>query len=94
MKTIVITVNKSAALEEWKMKEEGSFEDHERSESHAFAILSRLGHGKTVLTEQEAKTVLSSGNYHKDAWTNDEIVGGATTKRAIARICEKIASKL
>jgi hypothetical protein len=94
MKKIIVTVNKSAALEEWKMKEEGSFEDHKMSESHVFAILSRFGHGKTVLTEQEAKTVLTSGNYHKEAWTDDEIVGGATTKKVIARICEKIASKL
>lgn len=93
MKTLTVDIRRSKAIEEWMMKEEGSYEDNKRSPDHVFAILKTF-RGKVTLTEEQAASVIKSGNYHSTAWNDDEIVGGARTKKAIAAICVKIEAAL
>ena len=93
MKTLTFDIRRSKAIEEWKMKEEGSYEDSKRSPDHVFAILNTF-RGKVILTEEQAATVIKSGQYHSTAWNDDEIVGGARTKKAIAAVCAKIQTAL
>jgi hypothetical protein len=94
MKTITINSSKSKAIYYWASKEEGSFEDHNASPDHVFAILKRFGKGKVTLTEDEAKTVLKSGDYQSTAWLEDEIEGGLKTMDTIKRHCDKIRASL
>lgn len=90
---ITISTRNSAAIEEWKRKEEGSYEDSNKSQSHVFAILNRFG-GKVTLTKEEAETVLKSGSYQSTGWDDDDIRGGAKTKQIIASYCSKIRAAL
>lgn len=91
--TIRIKTNKSGAVEEWIMKEWGSFEDAGHDPGHVVAILQRFG--KTItLTIAEADTVIQSARYNAEAWNDDEIDGGARTKQTIARWANKISDKL
>lgn len=94
MNDITITTRQSAALDEWQEKERGSYEDHRMSDEHVYAILRRFGKGKVTLTHEEAMIVLKSGEYHATAWEDDEIEGGAITKRTIANLCKKIEVEL
>lgn len=93
MNTITVNIRQSSAIEEWMMKEEGSYEDSKRSQNHVFAILKAF-RGNVSLTKEQADTVIKSGNYHSTAWNDDEIVGGARTKKAIAGVCAKIQTAL
>jgi hypothetical protein len=93
MKTITIQTRRSKALSEWMLKEEGSFEDHKKSDKHVYAILSRFG-GKIQLTEEEALTVIKSGKYHCTAWFAEEIVGGEKTIRLISKTVQRILNEL
>lgn len=90
---ITINTRKSAAVYEWMRKEEGSYEDHDRSNSHVFAILCRWG-GKVTLTIEEAEAVIKSGSYQSTAWEEDEIKGGFKTMNIIASYCKKIRAAL
>ena len=90
---ITINTRKSAAISEWQRKEEGSYEDRNRSQSHAFAILNRWG-GKITLTNDEAETLIKSGSYQSTGWDDDDIKGGAKTKQTIASYCKKIREAL
>lgn len=93
MRTITINTRKSEAVYEWGSKEEGSFEDHNRDASHAYAILQRFG-GKVTLTEDEAKTLIESGRYQSTSWKEDEILGGQKTMDRIAKYVKDIDQKL
>lgn len=74
-------------------KEEGSWEDHGKSDDHVFALL-RWCHGKVTFTEEQARTIIESGRYQSTSWEDDEIEGGATTKRTIKNICDKLSNLL
>lgn len=93
MKTITLTINYSKAIHAWMSKEEGSWEDHNKAESHVFSILSRCK-GRVKLTEEEARTVITSGRYQSTAWEEDEIEGGARTMQTIKTICDKLSNLL
>jgi hypothetical protein len=90
---IVINTRKSAAIEAWQAKEKGSYEDHNRSQSHPFAILNRWG-GKLSLTLAETEAIIKSGSYHSTAWDDEDIKGGAKTKTVITSYCKKLREAL
>jgi hypothetical protein len=85
-----LKIRLSAAIEEWMMKEEGSFEDSKRDSTHVYAILGRLRNGNNTLSEREVDILIKSGTYHATAWNDDEIDGGARTKATIQRIVNKL----
>jgi hypothetical protein len=91
--TITIKTRKSAAVYEWQRKESGSYEDHNRSSLHPYAILDRWG-GNVTMTIDEANTLIKSGSYHSTAWDDEDIRGGAKTKSTIAAYCQKIRAAL
>lgn len=93
MNTITVNIKQSDALSEWMRKEEGSYEDHNKSESHVYAILSKCK-GKVKLTEQEANAIIKSGTYHGTAWDDEDIRGGAKTKAGILRIVALVKIEL
>ncbi len=78
------------AIEEWMMKEEGSYEDSRQRVDHAYHLLNKLTTDGVNLTENQKQTLIKSGQYHSTAWEDDEIYGGARTKRAIAKIVAKL----
>jgi len=96
MKTIKIRVKRTDAIDEWQSKEYGSWEDHDKCELHACAILKRWKkyYQWITLTEAEAKELLQSGNYQSTSWLDDEIEGGRKTKLEIAVVCQKIRTEL
>jgi hypothetical protein len=85
-RTFKIRFNKSHALDEWQMKEEGSYEDYKRNDNnHPWWTLGELLHGKTAtLTETQVRRLIESGDYHATAWEPDEIDGGKKTMKTIA----------
>lgn len=93
MKTVTILTYKSNAVNEWMRKEEGSFEDHGRSSNHVYALLQRFG-GKVSFTEEEAKTIITSGKYQSTGWNEDEIEGGLKTMKTIASYVQKLEEEL
>lgn len=93
MTTLVINTNKSHAVHEWIMKEWGSYEDHDKSETHVVAILEQFGK-RLRLTEQQAKTLIESGEYQSTSWQPDEISGGQRTMNVIARYVRKLKTLL
>jgi hypothetical protein len=87
---IIKQLRLTAAVEEWMMKEEGSFEDSKRSKSHAYALLQRLTSGSNAFTAVELDMLISSGEYQSTAWEDDEIAGGKRTKDTIARVVKNL----
>ena len=93
MRTITIQTNRSNAVDEWEMKEYGSWEDHDKDMNHPCALLQKFG-GKLTLTEDQANKLIVSGIFQSTGWDDDDIDGGARTKRVIANWVKKIKAKL
>lgn len=80
MKTYKLKTGAQSVIDEWMMKECGSYEDSGWSQDHAVAILERFEPDSTVdISIKEAKTLLRSASYNATAWKPDEIRGGIGT---------------
>lgn len=86
-KTYTIRIRKANYIDEWAIKEEGSFEDSKRDPLHVYPLLTP---GIKRLGDRAISSLIISGEYHCDAWKDDEIDGGAVTKRAIKNFVEKL----
>ncbi len=94
MITVSIQTRQSVALEAWKRKEEGSYEDHNKVDTHVYALLCRMGKGKVQFTKEEAETIIRSGWYQSGAWEEEEIKGGHKTMNWIAEIVRKLKNQI
>lgn len=67
-----ISINVSESIkDEWLFKEEGSYEDHNRSWDHVYRVISKSPKNKIVCsTREEADMVLRSAMY-QTSWDSD-----------------------
>src|SRR5687767_13635331 len=91
--SFMIRTRKSAAIEEWIMKEYGSWEDGDKNPNHPCAVLQKFG-SNLLITPEQATDLISSGEYQSTSWNDDEIDGGANTKKMIAKYVAKIKDAL
>ena len=64
MKELKLKIGSQVALSDWMHCEYGSFEDHNESPDHIYAILKRFeGKDSALITEDEALQMLKSLSY-------------------------------
>lgn len=87
---IKIIIPKASFIHHWMMKEYGSWEDNNQDVNHPCAILQKRG--IIELTKEQIKGLIVSGKYQATSWEDDEIEGGARTKKAILSYTNKLSN--